>query len=290
MRKLLPIILLAFALAVGTWLGHKPQHVPPLKDALRVDFIDVGQGDSILIRTPDGASALIDAGEVDYGTRVVTYLKRGDVRKLDLVVISHPHSDHIGGMPSVLKAFPVGCVLDSGYVHGSTLQREVLRLIKNRNIPYAKAQAGMVRTLGSRAKIEILAPTKPFIGSTHSDANNNSVVCRITYGGVRILLMGDAETEEQGRLFASGVNLESQVLKVSHHGSNDGTSLELIRRVKPEYAVISVGRRNGYGHPHRSVLRMLATERTGTKIYRTDRNGTVSILTDGRRIALETER
>lgn len=292
MRKLLPIILLAFALVVGVWLGHKPHHPtpPPIKNALRIDFIDVGQGDSILIKTPDGASALIDAGEDDYGTKVVAHLRDAGIRKLNLVIMSHPHSDHIGGMQSVLNAFPVGGVLDSGYVHGSALQRSVLETIKRKNIPFAKARAGTTKLLGSKTKIEILAPREPLLHGTESDANNNSVVCRVVYGNVRILLMGDAEIEEQGRIIASGSNLESQVLKLSHHGSSDGTNLELLRWVKPEYIIISVGSGNEYGHPHRSVLRMIATEQTGARIYRTDMNGTVTILTDGRQIAAETEK
>jgi len=291
MRKLMPIILLAFALVVGTWFGHGPkQHSPPLRNALRIDFIDVGQGDSIFIQTPDGASALIDAGEDEYGAKVVAHLRKAGVRKLNLVIMSHPHSDHIGGMRSVLQTFSVGSVLDSGYAHGSALQRSILGIIKKKNIPFAQAKTGLVKSLGSKARIEILAPTKPLMHGTRSDANNNSVICRVVYGGVRILLMGDAEHEEQGRLLASGIDLESQVLKVSHHGSDDGTSLELIRLVKPEYAIISVGAGNEYGHPHKSVLKMLATERTGAKIYRTDLNGTITIFTDGRLISVETEK
>jgi len=207
-----------------------------------------------------------------------------------LVIISHPHSDHIGGMQSVLKAFPVNCVIDSGYAHGSYLQRSILQTIKKKNITFTQAQAGSVRTLGSKTKIEILAPAKALLRGTKSDANNNSIVCRIVYGNTRILLMGDSGIEEQSRLIASRINLESNVIKVSHHGSSDGTSLELIRLVKPEYAIISVGANNEYGHPHESVIRMLATERTGARVYRTDLNGTITILTDGSALAVETER
>lgn len=287
MRKLMPIIMLVVVLATGAWFGFKPHKEPPLGPSLRVDFIDVGQGDSIFIHTPDGANALIDAGEEEYGSKVVDHLRRAGVRRLDLLVMTHPHSDHIGGMPAVLDAFPVGTVLDSGYNHGTSLQKDVLQIIADKKISYRLAKAGKVLPLGSKARLEILGPPDPLLSGTESDANNNSVVIRLDYGKVSMLLTGDIELEGQGELIASHRDLESQVLKVSHHGSSDGTTLELIRLVRPEYVVISVGADNEYGHPHRKTLRMLSQERTGAQLFRTDRDGTVTIRTDGRRIATE---
>jgi competence protein ComEC len=289
MRRLMPIILLAAALGLGVRFGWK-QPTEPLGPSVCVDFIDVGQGDSILIRTPDGASALIDAGEEDSGPKVVDYLKRARIKKLDLVVMSHPHSDHIGGIPAVLEAFHVGGVLDSGYVHGSAIQERVLEIIEDTRIPYHRALRGTEFRLGKDVRLEVLAPGRQLAHGTESDANNNSVVVRLVYRQVRMLFPGDVEWEGEGKLIESRMDIKSQVLKVAHHGASDSTSLEFIRLVGPETVVISVGAGNEYGHPRKSTLRRLAKERTGASLFRTDRDGAVTIRTDGNRIVVETRK
>lgn len=289
MRKLVPIIILAAALAVGIQLGMRTTS-EPLGPAVRIDFIDVGQGDSIFIRTPDGINLLIDAGEEKYGPKVVEHLSRLGVKRLDLVVMSHPHSDHIGGMPAVFEAFPVAGVLDSGYAHGTNVQEQVLRMIQDKKIPYHRATAGMRFRYGEKFTLEVLAPAKKLIEGTDSDANNNSVVVRLTYGQKRILFTGDIGREGEGRLIASRRDMESNVLKVAHHGSGSSTSLEFIRLVKPEYVIISVGAGNEYGHPGKSLLKRLAEEKTGALMFRTDRNGTITVRTDGHKIVVESER
>jgi competence protein ComEC len=290
MRKLLPIIMLVTALALGTWYGYRPKPLPNLGPSLRVDFIDVGQGDSIFIHTPDGKNALIDAGEEEYGPRVVEHLQRAGVKRLDLVVISHPHSDHVGGIPDVLEAFPVKLVLDSGYAHGTQSQERALRIIERKKIPFRLAKPGMNLLLGSRARLEVLGPPQPLMRGTSSDANNNSVVIRLVFDRVSMLFTGDIQSEAEAQLIASHRNLVSQVLKVAHHGSSSSTSLELLRLVRPDYLIISVGEHNDYGHPSRKTLRRLSIQRTAAQLYRTDRNGTVTVRTDGRRIVVEAER
>lgn len=290
MRRLLPIIILIVALAFGMWLGLRPVPKPQLGPSLRVDFIDVGQGDSILIHTPDGAAALIDAGEREYGPRVVNHLRRRGVKQLDLVVMTHPHSDHIGGMLDVLDAFPVKRVLDSGFAHGSRTQERVLREIEVRRIRYSLARAGMATTLGEQVRLEILGPPEEMLDGTESDANNNSVVMRLVFGNTRMLLTGDVQMEGEAAIIASRQDIKSQVMKISHHGSSDSSSLEMIRSVGPEYVIISVGAGNPYHHPHKKVLRRLDKSRTGATMYRTDKNGTVSALTDGQNIVVETQK
>lgn len=291
MRRLTPIIVLIAALFLGIRVGWRPPHpVPALGPAVRVDFIDVGQGDSILIRTPDGAAALIDAGEEQYGQYVVDHLRRSRIERLDWLVMSHPHSDHIGGVPAVLEAVPIENVLDSGYAHGTVTQENVLRLIEAKNISYRRAKIGLDLLLGKHVRLEVLAPPEHLLQGTDSDANNNSVVIRLVYGRVRMLFTGDLQQEGEGKLIASRRDLTSQVLKVGHHGSNDSTSLELLRMVGPEYVVISVGSGNEYGHPHRQTLRRLSKSRTDAEMFRTDKHGTVTFLTDGRRIVVEKAR
>lgn len=286
MRRLLPIIILGLALAIGIRFGID-QPDESLGPALRVDFIDVGQGDSIFIRTPDNVNVLIDAGEEEAGQKVVAHLKRLRVKKLDLVVMSNPHSDHIGGMPAVFEAFEIGGVLDSGYVHGTALQERVLRMIEDGKVPYHRATAGMEFRLGNKVRLEVLAPFEQHIRGTRSDANNNSVVARLVFGRVRMLFTGDTERAGEGRLIASRQDIESQVLKVAHHGASGSTSLELLRMVRPEYLVISAGKGNEYGHPSKATLKRIDKNKTGALLFRTDKDGTITIKTDGRRIMVE---
>jgi len=291
MRKLLPILLLGLALAAGTWLGYlhgtEPQIAGP---QMKLHFIDVGQGDSILIQSPDAKNMLVDAGEQEAGEKVVSYLKSHGVKRLEFLVMTHPHSDHIGGVPAVIENLRVSYVLDSGYPHGSSLQERVLRQIDEKKIPYLIAYAGQQYRLGRKVRIEILSPPRRLFRGTESDANNNSVVMRITYGAASALLAGDMQHEAESVLLSSHKNIESNILKVAHHGSRDSTSIEFLRQVKPGFVVISVGAHNEYGHPHRSTLRRLSPERLGAQLFRTDKDGTVLIFTDGRTIRAETER
>ncbi|HPP75550.1 MAG TPA: ComEC/Rec2 family competence protein [Armatimonadota bacterium] len=284
----MPIILLVFALALGTWTGWNKQK-EPIGPSVRVEFIDVGQGDSILIKTPEGDAILIDAGEKEYGPKVVSHLRKLGVRRLRLVVMSHPHSDHIGGIPDVLNSFKVGGVLDSGYVHGTNTQERVLSIIEKKKIPYHRATQGMVFRFGDDVQLKVLAPGKQHLQGTSSDANNNSVVVQLITGRVKMLFPGDIERDGEGWLIASRQDIESQILKVAHHGASTSTSLEFLRLVKPEYVVISVGAGNEYGHPRKSTLKRLVKDRTGASMYRTDKNGTITIRTDGRRITVEAQ-
>jgi competence protein ComEC len=291
MRRLQPLILLAAALAVGTWLGvKKDAGIRVVGPSMKIHFIDVGQGDSILIQSPDGKSMLIDAGEGESGDTVVSYLKDNGIKRLSMLAMTHPHSDHIGGITQVLDSFPVGRVLDSGYAHGSRLQEHTLEEIERKHIPYSVATAGQHYRLGARVDVEVLSPPATPFSGTDNDANNNSLVMRVTYGSVSALLTGDIESEAEGALLASRRNIESNILKVAHHGSADSTSVELLRQVRPAYVVISVGRRNEYGHPHKSTLRRLSPEKLGASVYRTDQDGTIVLTTDGNTVVPEVER
>ncbi len=285
MRYLVPIILLVTALALGTWLGFKEPTVS-LGPAVCIEFMNVGQGDCVLIRTPEGATALVDAGGPSCGEGIVDYLRRLGIKRLDLVVMTHPERDHLGGMPDVLKAFPVYGVLDSGYLGDSDLHRKVLKTIEDQNIPYHRAVRGMEFRLDSQARLEVLAPSEQQLHGTVSDSANNSVVVRLVYGRVRVLLPGDIRREGEASLIASHVDIESEVLKVAYHGKADSTSLEFLRLVRPQYCIISAKA----GEPDKSTLSRLATEHTGASLFRTDRNGTITVRTDGQKIVVEAER
>ena len=251
---------------------------------LRAYFLDVGQGDSSVILFKDKV-VLIDAGEVDQGDRVVSDLQKLGVRKIDLLVATHPHSDHIGGMQKVLAAFPVEKVLDSGLSSTSTLYEQFLKTVDKKNIPYVVAEQGQTIDLDPSLRILVLSPPKERIGD---DLNTNSIVLRISYGTINLLYTGDATTAVEDAMEKTGYPLDAQVLKVGHHGSSDASSSAFLRRVDPEVAVISLGENNDYGHPHKETLERLKV--AGPLVLRTDRNGTILVKSDGATYSVVTEK
>jgi len=251
---------------------------------LTVSVIDVGQGDSILVQFPNGQDMLVDAGDREAGPTVVQYLRSRGIKRIDLLVASHPHADHIGGMARVLAAFPVGKAWDSGYNSGSRTQQQYLSTIKAKAIRFGMPKAGLSQQIGD-ATVAVLAPGKVPIVGTDSDANNNSLVLRISYRNVSFLLPGDMEREERATV---GTWPRSTVLKVAHHGSRNGTDLAFAKAVSPQYAVISYATANSYGHPHAEAVAALTA--AGAKILQTAVDGTVVFTTDGKAITCMTSR
>lgn len=239
---------------------------------LAVHVIDVGQGDAILLRTP-AQDILIDGGE--RGSDVLDYLSAEGVGALDLVICTHPHSDHVRGLVEVIEQLPVGEVIDAAVPHTSQVYEKFLTAIDEKEIKYSEGRAGMSRDLGGGAVLAVLYPVSP----SADDLNNASVVVRIDFGQVSFIFSGDAETKAENEMLESGVNLRGTVLKVGHHGSNSSTSPEFLDAVRPEAAVISAGEGNSYGHPHAETLEALAA--AGVKVFRTDLQGTIVITTDG---------
>ncbi len=238
---------------------------------LEVHFIDVGQGEAIFIRTAMH-HVLIDGGS--RGEAVPNYLARQGVVQLDLVIATHPHADHIGGLINVLHQFPVLEVIDPAVPHTTRTFEEYLTLIDDLNIPFTEGRAGMTRELGG-ATLELLHPVDP----SSRDLNDASIVARLSYGAVHFLFTGDAEAPSEYAMLSRSQDLRSTVLKVGHHGSHSSTTQEFLRAVDPEIAVIMCGVDNTYGHPHDVVLTRL--EAAGIPIYRTDLHGSIVIHTDG---------
>jgi competence protein ComEC len=255
--------------------------LPALASGIAMHVIDVGQGDSIFIQFPNGSTMLVDAGPADAGPTVVRYLKNLGVRKIDILVLTHPHSDHLGGMSDVLAAFGIGKIWDSGYRHGSGLQRRFLEAVAGKKIRFGRPKAGFSELVGA-AVIDVLAPIREISG-TKGDVNNNCLVLRVSYGYFTALLMADAEREERASV---GAFPQSAILKVSHHGSHNGTDAAFLRQVRPEVAVISCAAENDYGHPHEAVLRMLGEAWVPWRS--TAKDGSVVISSDGRRLFLKT--
>jgi len=242
------------------------------KQFLEVHMIDVGQGDSILIRTAEGKTALIDGG-YDNGL-ALAYLRAQGINHIDVMVASHPHADHIGGLVEVLNALPVSGFWTSGASHTTGTYERLLDAIDRAKVPYHEVQRGDTIPLG-RLTFEVL----------HSDPNaydlnNTSVVLRLTYGNVSFLFTGDAEqAAEQEMLATVRDHLKATILKVAHHGSYTSSSDQFLAAVQPAIAIYSAGRDNNYGHPHRKTIQAL--QRVGATVYGTDEHGTIVITTDG---------
>jgi competence protein ComEC len=268
-------------LPVFTNAGHT--HLADNEGKLSVYFLDVGQGDSTLF-VVDGKTILIDAGEADMGDRVVSDLRKLGVTRIDLLVATHPHSDHIGGMQKVLAAFSVGQVLDAGLPHPSPIYEHFLETIDRKNIPYRVAEQGQTIDVDTALRVFVLSPPAQHIGD---DLNSNSLVLRISYGTIDFLMTGDLGGEGEDGLIRSGYTLDAEILKVGHHGSASSTSPAFLERVRPEMGVIFVGEDNPYGHPHQETLDLL--KESGVTVYRTDRDGTVVVRTDGLSYSVKTQ-
>jgi len=266
------LILLAFIIAVSTALAS---------ENLTVHFMDVGQGDAELLQF-NGKNVLIDGSTRDMGSRVECYLKEQGISSFNLLIATHPHEDHVGGLLTVLNDFQVGQVLDSGQEHTSQTFENYLNLIDRKNIPFAVAERGQTIDLDPALDIEVISPpTAHFIDDA---LNQNSVVFKVTYENVSFLFMGDAGTEAENSLLSSGYNLNSDILKVGHHGSSSGSSLTFLNAVTPAASIIEVGTGNDYGHPTQKTLNALSS--TGSKVYRTDLDGNIVVTTDGEDITV----
>ena len=250
---------------------------------LTVSVIDVGQGDSILISTSDGHAMLVDGGPAEASPKVLEMISKAGCGKIDVLVSTHPHADHIGGLARVLDGVRVDRVIDSGKVHTSKTYEGYLEKILAKDIPFSLGRARSSFALGPAA-VTILWPVEPLA----ENINDCSIVVRVTYGGFSALLAGDIEEPSEQALIKAGSLSPTTALKVAHHGSDTSTTAAFLNIVRPAVAVISAGAGNSYGHPTASVLARLKA--SGAKVYRTDLDGTVNIKTDGKSWQIETER
>lgn len=239
----------------------------------KVHFINVGQGDSILIQSGNGKNMLIDGGTKAQGSKVVNFLKSKGVSKLDVVVATHPDADHIGGLIAVLNNFSVGKFIDSGKVHTTDTYYELLQLIDSKNIAFEVPKTGQMISFDNVMDVQVLNAN-----SNASDNNDASLVLKAKYGKVSFLLTGDAGTSIENALI-SKYDVKSTYLKAGHHGSNTSSSANFINAVYPVGTVLSYGKDNSYGHPHKEVTTRLNNVKS--KVYSTALSGDITVTTDG---------
>ena len=260
--------------------------LPSNGDNLTISVLNVGQADATLIQYK-GKNMLIDTGDVDSRETLVKQLKSHKVQTLDVVVITHPHGDHMGGMAALFQAFPIKKIYDNGQSANTAMYRNYLKNIKAKGIPYATLKKGDTVSLGGDVKFDVLSPGTPFTkentqGVSQSGlTNDNSIVCRLVYGKFSMLFTGDAQKEVEDQLLQDypAAKLKADILKVGHHGSKTSSSDAFIKAVAPQAATISCGVNNQYKFPHEPTLKTL--KKYNVDVYRTDRDGSITITSDG---------
>lgn len=249
---------------------------------LRVHFLDIGQGDATLLVAPD-ATVLVDTGRHDRSD-VTDHLERLGVDRLDVLAVSHPHADHLGGFPSLMEAVEVGEVWWSGAEHTTLTFERALDALEASDAGYEEPRAGDTTAVGS-LHFEFANPGED---ADFDDLHDSSLAFRVTYGEVHFLFTGDAEEHtEAGMVERHGGLLATEIYQVGHHGSTTSTSPALLDATRPEVAIWSAGQGNRYGHPHGEVIQRL--EAAGTQVYGTATDGTVTVVTDGATYTIETE-
>ena len=281
MKRLLALLLVLLLLT-----GCTPAEpvTPPESDSsvnaepgLSVHFLDVQHADCILLAC-EGEYALVDAGYPESGDKIVTYLQEQGVTSLDLVVGTHPHGDHIGGLPQVLRTFPTETVWTSQLPYTNDYVRSFTNAVSAAGVELQQPRPGESFALGG-ATIDVIGPLNLY----YEDANDLSLVLRVTYGDTRFLLTGDMEEVAERELVEAEVDLKADVLKVGHHGSSSSTSYRFLRAVAPTYGVISLAAANEYGHPHNAPMSRLMD--ADVTIFRTDHMYDIVAYSDGETVS-----
>lgn len=244
---------------------------------LTISFIDVGQGDSILIKTPRNKYIMVDSGSTNEKDKFFGYIDSEKIESFYAVVATHPHEDHIGNLDNIIEDYNIEAVYMPKVSTNTKAFENLLNSVKEKGLKIKSIKSGIEFNLDS-VKFEFLAPNS----DEYEDMNNYSGVLKVSYGERAFLLMGDAEKLSEEEILKSGMDVKADIIKIGHHGSSSSSSEAFIKAVEPEYSVISVGEGNDYNHPHKETTSLL--ESLKIKIFRTDLNGTITFNTDGREL------
>lgn len=247
---------------------------------IKIHYIDVGQGDAIFIELPNEEVMLIDAGESSEEETVATYISNLGYSKIDYIVGTHPHTDHIGGLAYIINNFEVENIYMPKAISTSKTYENLLNTISQKGLKITTAKAGMSIISNENLNVDIIAPNQEY-----SDLNNNSAVIKISYGSRSFLFMSDAETQSENDILT---DISADVIKVGHHGSDSSSSQSFVDKVNPEYAIIMVGTDNQYDHPHQSTVDRWIN--SGAKIYQTNINGDIVVTSDGNSLEIDSSR
>jgi len=250
-------------------------------EELRIHFIDVGQADCILIELPTDEEVLIDSGNREDSGVIINYLDELGIEDIEYFILTHPHEDHIGSAPDVLNNYDVDKIYMPDVSADSQIYKNTIQAIHNENTELIKAKAGTSIIDSSNLSFDVLAPNSMW----YSETNEYSLVTRLVYKDTSFLFTGDAESVSELEMVKAGYEIDSDLLKVGHHGGETSSSQIFLDAVTPKYAVISVGKDNPYGHPHKKTLNRLNA--MGASVYRTDELSTITALSDGSQIKID---
>ncbi len=273
------LFLTGCSLSVNFSTPSAPASTAAPLDKAQIYYLDVGQGDAELIRLPTGENILIDAGLKSGDDQLTAYLKELGISRLDILIATHPHADHIGGMEAVVQNFEIGEIympkIADDQVPTTVTYTRLLEAIQAKNMKINQAKAGETIFDNGSAVLEILAPNS----IEYKDLNDYSIVTKLTYGNNRFLFMGDAEKTSEIEMLLEGYDLSCDILKLGHHGSSTSTTDRFLAAASPSAAIVSCGRDNDYGHPHKETMEKLNSRRV--TVYRTDTDGTILAESDG---------
>ncbi|UUV16314.1 ComEC/Rec2 family competence protein [Clostridioides difficile] len=244
------------------------------KSLLSIHMIDVGQGDSILVQTPTNKNILIDGGDEDSENIIISYLRQKRIKTIDIIIATHPDSDHIGSLDNVIKKFNVNSIYMPEQSTDSEAYQNLINSCMDKNLSIQYLYKNDVLNIDNNINIYVLSPSY-----IQEESNLNSIVFKLTFNDNSFLFMGDAEEENEKEILHSFKLNNINFIKIGHHGSNSSSSLEFIKKISPDIAAISCGYKNQYGHPHKEVIDNL--KQSHVSIYRTDRIGDIVFYSDG---------
>ncbi len=280
--KIKKIIIGLIFLSLGSYLSII--YFSPEKNILKVSFIDIGQGDAIYISTPYGHNIIIDLGSerglADLDKRIFWWN-----RKIDLIIISHPHDDHIAGLIAILKKYPVEKIMLNKIEYESVIYSGLLKLIAEKNIEILRPYNNQEIRLGDNCYLKTIFPWEDFNNQIIKNLNNSSIVNQLDCLNFKFLFTGDIETETENIILEKNIDIKSDVLKVAHHGSISSSQEKFLEKVSPQIAIIMSGKNNRLGHPSPRVIKRL--EQLKVQIFRTDLNSTIDLFVDGKKIYLK---